>query len=110
MASNSSALVVPAPPARAVTNTVEANLRDIKAPVPIPNYWLFLWIVLGAVVVLALALLFWRSVKNRITFRPATPPVPAHERARQKLQQALALIDQPKPFTILVADRSEERR
>jgi len=32
------------------------------------------------------------------------PPVPAHIRAKQKLQQALALITQPKPFVVAVSD------
>jgi hypothetical protein len=32
------------------------------------------------------------------------PPVPAHIRARQKLEEALALISQPKPFVIAVSD------
>ena len=32
------------------------------------------------------------------------PPVPAHVRAKQKLQEALALIAQPKPFVIAVSD------
>ena len=32
------------------------------------------------------------------------PPVPAHVRARQKLEEALALIAQPKPFVIAVSD------
>src|ERR1043166_2287179 len=103
MASNSSALVIPAPPPRG-TNTVEATLRDIKSPVPIPNYWIYLWIFLGLMVLLSLAVLAWRLVKKQIASRPIAPPLPAHERARQKLQQALALIDQPKPFTVLVAD------
>ena len=35
---------------------------------------------------------------------PVAPPVPAHVRAKQKLQEALALIAQPKPFCILVSD------
>jgi hypothetical protein len=32
------------------------------------------------------------------------PPVPAHVRAKQKLQEALALIAQPKSFCIAVSD------
>jgi hypothetical protein len=34
----------------------------------------------------------------------APPPLPAHVRARQKLEEALALIAQPKPFVIAVSD------
>jgi hypothetical protein len=32
------------------------------------------------------------------------PAVPAHVRARQRLQEALALLSQPKPFCTLVSD------
>ena len=32
------------------------------------------------------------------------PPVPAHVRAKQKLEEALALISQPKEFCVLVSD------
>jgi hypothetical protein len=32
------------------------------------------------------------------------PPVPAHVRAKQKLDEALALIAQPKPFVVAVSD------
>jgi hypothetical protein len=35
---------------------------------------------------------------------PVVPPVPAHVRAKQKLQDALALIAEPKPFCTLVSD------
>jgi hypothetical protein len=35
---------------------------------------------------------------------PIIPPVPAHVRAKQKLQDALALISQPKPFVIAVSE------
>ena len=32
------------------------------------------------------------------------PPIPAHVRAKQKLEEALALISQPKEFCVLVSD------
>ena len=32
------------------------------------------------------------------------PPIPAHVRAKQKLQEALALLAEPKPFVIAVSD------
>jgi hypothetical protein len=36
------------------------------------------------------------------------PPVPAHVRARRKLEQALAMIGEPKPFSILVSGAIRE--
>ena len=50
------------------------------------------------------ACLLWRWWKNRKLNIVLPPPVPAHIRAKQKLEQALALITQPKPFVIAVSD------
>jgi hypothetical protein len=80
------------------------DIRDIKPPVEIPNYWMWLWIGLGALAVLILLLLVWRYLHKRMTQASVVPPVPAHVRAKQKLQEALAFITQPKPFCILVSD------
>ena len=40
--------------------------------------------------------------------RPAEPVVPPHVRARRRLEQALRLIDDPKPFTIAVSDATRQ--
>ena len=80
------------------------SLRDIKPPVEIPSGWIWVWI---AVVVLAgavAALLAWRYWRKRRLEIPAEPPVPAHIRARKKLEEALALLGQPREFCILVSD------
>jgi hypothetical protein len=86
------------------TASLATDIRDIKPPVDIPNYWMWLWIGLGALAVLTLLLLAWRYLHRRMTRASVMPPVPAHVRAKQKLQEALALIAQPKPFCILVSD------
>jgi hypothetical protein len=84
--------------------TNETALRDIKPPVHIPSGWdWLLWVVAGlaAVALLYGAWLWWRRR------RAAVPPVtviPAHVRAWQKLEEALALIGQPREFCILVSD------
>jgi hypothetical protein len=80
------------------------DIRDIKPPVEIPNGWEWLWWTLGALVVFVLASLVWRQLHQRMTQVSVAPLVPAHIRAKQKLQDALALISQPKPFCILVSD------
>ena len=79
------------------------DIRDIKPPMAIPNGWEWLWWALGALV-LVLLLLAWRQFLKRVTKASPTPPVPAHVRAKQKLEEAMALISQPKPFCILVSD------
>lgn len=88
----------------ATAGSVTNGLRDIKPPVAIPNPWFWVWLTVGA---LALAgLLIW-VLKRWQTKKAETPPapiLPAHVRAKQKLQEALALLGQPKEFCIVVSD------
>jgi hypothetical protein len=79
-------------------------LRDIKPPLVIPSGWAWvLWIALALVLVAAAwwLWLYWRKKKAEV---PVVPVVPAHIRAKQKLQEALALLGQPREFCILVSD------
>jgi hypothetical protein len=104
---NSSALIVPAP--SPATNGAAVAPVFQEAPKPliyIPDTWAW---VFWAVVILALlaALYFaWRWWRRK----PAvvTPPIPPHVRARRKLEQALAMIGEPKPFSILVSGAIRE--
>ena len=59
--------------------------------------------LLAAAVVVA-AVLLWRWRKQRRCKVVLPPPIPAHVRAKQKLEEALALIAQPKPFVMAVSD------
>jgi hypothetical protein len=79
------------------------DIRDIKPPFVIPNAWEWLWVpaALAAIVLLFFCLKWWQKRRSQI---PEVPPVPAHVRAKQKLDEALALISQPKEFCILVSD------
>src|SRR5436190_4479186 len=79
-------------------------LHDIKPPVIIPNRWLSVWWALGLFVLAGLLFWFWRYRQKRRAEQPAAPIIPAHVRAKQKLQEALALIGQPREFCILVSD------
>jgi len=83
---------------------VANDIRDIKPPVNIPSGWEWLWWTLGGLALAAIAYSLWRYWQKRRAQVLMVPPVPAHVRARQKLQEALALIAQPKPFCILVSD------
>ena len=79
-------------------------LRDIKPPVAIPNVWLWVTIGVAAVIIAAVAIgliLYFALRKKQIAVPPVIPP---HVRAKQKLEEALALIAQPKPFCTLVSD------
>ena len=80
------------------------GLRDIKPPLETFNVWL--WIAIAAAAMLAITLIvvvcvlyFRRKVQVRLP-----PPIAAHIRARQKLEDALAFIGDPKSFCILVSD------
>jgi hypothetical protein len=84
--------------------TATNDLRAIKPPVAIPTGWEWLWWILGALALSTLFYYAWRWwQKQRQRVRPVVV-VPPHIRARQKLQEALALMDQPRLFCILVSD------
>ena len=87
-------------PAGAVTN----GLRDIKPPVDIPNPWFWVWLVLAALSLAALIFWTWKRWQKKQAETPPAPVIPAHVRAKQKLQEALALLGQPKEFCIAVSD------
>jgi hypothetical protein len=72
--------------------------------VAIPNYWVWVWGILGGLALAALAFRVWRTRQQRKALVTQIPPAPAHVIARQRLEEALTLIHQPKPFTILVSD------
>src|ERR1043166_1324979 len=79
-------------------------LRDIKPPLEIPNWWLWVGLTVGVLAIAALAFWGWRYRQKKRSEQPAAPPIPAHIRAKRKLQEALTLIGQPKEFCIAVSD------
>ncbi len=89
------------------TNTsvapIAADIRDIKPPIEITDPWVWLGWTLGAIALLIAAVLLWRWWQKRRRQIALVPPVPAHVRARQQLDEALALIGQPKPFVVAVS-------
>jgi len=92
-------------PAVPPTPTGTNDLRDIKPPVDIPSGWTWLWWTLGLLAVAALLFVAWRYWRKQLLAPAKTEPaIPPHERARRTLQAALELLDQPKPFCILVSD------
>jgi hypothetical protein len=87
-------------PALAGTNT----LREIKPPVDIPSGWVWFWWTLSALALTALLFAAWSYWRKRRAQAAVVPIIPAHVRAKQKLEAALALIHQPREFCILVSD------
>jgi hypothetical protein len=86
------------------TTLVAQDIRDIKPPIEISSGFQWLWWVLIIALVIVGVVLLLRLLKNRKANIVLPPPVPAHIRAKQKLEQALSLIAQPKPFVIAVSD------
>ena len=80
------------------------QLQDIRPPLEIPGSWDFLWYILAGLVTAALLYWAWRLWKSRKKPALVVPRIPPHVRARQKLQDALACIDRPREFCILVSD------
>jgi hypothetical protein len=96
------AIMVPAQ-APAATNAAPLTFHEgLKPLIKIPNGWLwFIWIA----VILALcagAWLAWRHWKKAAA-AAAPPSIPPHVRARRALDAALALLSDPKAFTIAVS-------
>lgn len=79
-------------------------LRDIKPPVEIPAGWLWVAWIVGALVLAAIIFAIWQYWKDRHSRITLVPAIPPHVRAKQKLQEALALLGQPREFCIMVSD------
>ena len=85
------------------TNSIP-DIRDIKPPIDIPSGLEWLWPVLAVLVLGAILFIVWQMWKISKLNVPVEPLVPAHIRAKERLQKALELISQPKEFCILVSD------
>ena len=85
-------------------SAVMNDICDIKPPVPIPDYWWLLWVGIVVFVLLIALFVWWRIWLKRKSQVIEPPKIPAHIRAKQRLQEALEFIAQPKPFCILVSD------
>jgi hypothetical protein len=98
-------LPTPPPPAATATNAAEEALRDVKSIVEIPSDWTWLWWTLGLLAMAGiLTAVAWWIYRRRQEATYVIPELP-YERARKRLEQALArLINEPKPFCIEVSD------
>ena len=80
------------------------ELRQIRPPVYIPNYWLWAAGILGGL--LLLGLIFWLGRRWwRHLHQPIPLPiVPPQDLARKKLEEALAFFHDPRLFCFTVSD------
>jgi hypothetical protein len=100
-----SALIVPAQSQAAGANAAPLAFKDtLKPMIDIPNIWL--WVIWIAVILLLGALAWWagRYWRKKAATIAAVPPIPPHVRARRALEAALALISDPKAFSVAVSD------
>lgn len=87
-----------------MTNAVVNDIRDIKPPIEVSNGLAWLWWMLLILATVIAVICLWRYWQKRRARIQIVPPIPAHIRAKQRLQEALTLISQPKEFCILVSD------
>ena len=80
------------------------DIRGIRPPVEIPNEWLWLWVTLAGVFLIAGALTAWLLLRKKQALPPLLPVVPPHVRAKQRLAEALAFLSDPNRFCTTVAD------
>jgi hypothetical protein len=94
-------LVTTAPPVNpAATN----DIRPLKPLWNIAQPWIWLWWMVPLLVAAILIYYLWRRRRARPAELTPEVVIPPHERAWARLQKALELIGQPKPFTIEVSD------
>jgi hypothetical protein len=101
---NTNALIITNSGPTATAAPAATDIHGIKPPIIIPNYWIWLWVALAVIVVVAGAIAAFVLWRRKAARPPPIPFVPPHVRAREKLQEAMALIGQPRPFCILVSD------
>ena len=80
------------------------DIRDIKPPVEITSPWVWVGWAVAAIAVAILAYALWRYWRKQRLKPRVELVIPSHIRAKQKLQEALALLNQPKPFCTAVSD------
>lgn len=80
------------------------GLRDIRPPFEIVSPWLWVWWTLSALALIGIVVLIIWLLKRKKKVESIIPTIPAHIRARQKLEEALGLIAEPKPFCSAVSD------
>lgn len=104
MNTNAGGLIVPPDLGTAGTN----GLKDIKGLVPIPSGWSWVGWVAGGLLLLALGIFLWRRWRRKALQPKLSPAMAPHTIAYLKLRDALLLIQEPRPFCILVSDTIRE--
>ncbi len=92
------------PTNRTAAMNVPSGLRDIRGVVEIPSSWLWVWRGVFALAVAGLGWWAWRLWQKRAQRGATAQEIPADVTARDRLREALSLIDQPQPFCFAIAE------
>ncbi len=103
MASNSSALILPAQPAKSAAST-NLDIRGIKGPVYIPSSYAWIGWTLLALALLVAAWFAWKKLRRRKTIARPAVVIPPHRRAKDRLRNVNELLSDPYAFCSLVSD------
>jgi hypothetical protein len=90
-------------PASASQAVAPDGLRPVKAPIELPNYWLWGAWTVGVTLLLAAAAYAWWRARTRKRLPPLLAVIPPHTRARQHLEEALTFISDANRFCTRVA-------
>lgn len=97
---SNTAIVVPAPAPMQATQ----DIRGIIPPLEISGGSAWIWWVIGLIAVLLAAWFVYRWLNKKDEKPPVVPVTPPHVIAKQRLQQALTLLSDPKAFCTAVSD------
>lgn len=80
------------------------DIRALKPPVEIPAGWAWLGWAAALLAMVAALILLRRWARRRAAHIPAARAIPPAEKARKRLEAALALISDAEPFCVAVSD------
>ncbi len=100
---NPSPAVLVTPPGAG--SSTEADIREVKPPIPIPSVWAWLGPLLIGLAIVTVAWWVWRRLLRRGRRGAEIPMilVPPDFRARERLREALGLLGQPRSFCIAIS-------
>lgn len=79
-------------------------LRDVKQLEEIPSGWAWAGRVALALALALLGWWAWKKWRSKAAERSLVPAIPPAVTARERLREALALIDQPQPFCFAITE------
>lgn len=103
MASNSSALIVPAQPATGAAST-NLDIHGIRGPVHIPNSYAWIGWMLLIIALLVATWFIWKKVKRGETLAKPAVVIPPHRRAKDRLRNVNELLSDPYAYCSLISD------